>query len=596
MGDKVGMKSRFLLGLFRSFNIYSIKSKLTICFLALGLIPLLIFGLISYRLYFQNLHKNVTTYSYEVIERIDKNLETYISDIENILQLRSDYYFQQYLKLNEAGDIEGNRKYTVRIWETFDSLKKMKTDLDNIRLISHSGSTISCSGNYWEDVSTDPLYKDLVAKASDEVAIQPPYMNLQNNYVFSIGKAIKGNAIGGIGIMCIDIDVSFLKKICNDIKLGDSGYIFLENDGQVVFSPSDPDKLMYSGNIIQNAELQKSNSGSFIEKTNNTNYIITYKTSAITGWKIIGVSPESEMTKDISMLGQVCFWLIAAIILIIVLLTIYLTTILTNPIKELRSLMRRASENDLSIYADIKTRDEIGQLASSFNKMINKISELMGKVVEDQLKIRKMEMKAMQELIKPHFVYNTLDSIIGLLEQNRNDDAMNLIDSLGKFFRTSLSHGRDVVHIREEIDHIRSYLLIQQFRFSNKFDYLFEIDDEVYKLKTVKLILQPLIENSIYHGIRNLNKTGLIVINSYLKGEEVIFEIWDNGVGINDDKVEHINGIMSGEKTIDDENMYFGIRNVNERIKLNFGTEYGLRYQSTLAVGTKVFVNIPQIR
>lgn len=589
------MKRKHLIGLLRSFSFYSIRSKLTICFLALGLIPLLIFGVISYNLYFQNLHKNVTNYSFEVIERIDKNLETYISDIENMLQLRSDYYFQQYLKLNEAGDIEGNRKYTVRIWETFDSLKKMKTDLVNIRLISHSGSTISCFGNYWEDISADSLYKDLVNKASDEVSIQPPHLNIQNKYVFSIGKAIKENAIGGPGVMCIDIDVKLLNKICKDIKLGETGYVFFENNGQVVFSPSNSGKQIYSGKILKNKELLKADSGSFIDSINNTRCIVTYKTSGITGWKIIGISPESEMTKDISMLGQVIFCLITLIILIIIFLTIYLTNILSNPIRELRSLMKRASENDLSIYADIKTRDEIGQLAGSFNKMINKISELMDKVVEDQLKMRKMEMKAMQEQIKPHFIYNTLDSIIGLLEQNRNDDAINLIDSLGKFFRTSLSHGREVVRICEEIDHIRSYLIIQQFRFCNKFDYLFETDDEIYRLKTVKLILQPLIENSIYHGIRNLNKKGLIVINGYIKDEQVIFEISDNGEGISQDKVEQINRIMSGEEIINDENLYFGIRNVNERIKLNFGTGYGLKYQSKVSIGTKVIVNIPQI-
>lgn len=590
------MKGNFLGGLLKSFSIYSIKSKLTVCFLALGLIPILIFGLISYRLYYQNLYKNVTTYSYEVIERIDKNLETYISDIENIMKLRSDYYFQQYLKLNEAGDIEGNRKYTVRIWETFESMKKIKTDLFNIRLISHTGQTISCFGSYWEDISGDSFYNELVKKTSDDVCIQPPYVNIQNKSVFSIGKAIKGNAIGDTGIMCIDIDVNFLNKICNDIKLGENGYVFLaEKNGKVIYTPQNSNKKGYSDKITQNSLMKCSTGGSFIDKINDANYLVTFKTSGITGWKIVGVSPESEMTGDISKLNQVFFWLITSTIVIILLLTLYLTTILTNPIMELRSLMKQASENDLSIYAAIKTRDEIGQLAGSFNKMINKIRGLMDKAVDNQQKIRKMEMKAMQEQIKPHFVYNTLDSIIGLLEQNRNDDAIDLVDTLGKFFRTSLSHGREVIHIREEIDHIRSYLSIQQFRFSNKFDYIFEIDDEIYNFKTIKLILQPLVENSIYHGIRGMKKKGLIVINGYLKDQQIFFEISDNGRGLTEEEAERINRIMSGEESVEDENRYFGIRNVNERIKLNFGGNYGLKYESRLSSGTKVTVNIPRV-
>lgn len=595
MGDKIVMKDKFLFGLFRKFSIYSIRSKMTICFLALGLVPILVFGLISDQMYLQNLHKNVASYSEQVIERVDKNLETYISDIENIMRLRSNYYFQQYSKLNEAGDIEGNRKYTVRIWETFDSLKQMKTDLVDIRYISPSGSAISCYGRYWGDITTEPLYSELVLQKKDVVAIQPPHLNTLNKKVFSIGQAVNHTEKGDMGIMAIDIDVNFLNKICSDIKLGETGFVLFEKNGKVVFTPQSPEKHGFSNTITRNPKLTDSKDGNFIESINNTNYIITYKTSAITGWKIIGVTPEAEMTREISTLRGVFFWLITLIIIIILLLTTYLTYVLTDPMRKLRSIMKQASENDLSIYADIRTRDEIGQLASSFNKMMNQIRELMDKVKDDQQKIRVMEMKAMQELIKPHFVYNTLDSIIGLLEQNRNDDAIDIVDSLGKFFRTSLSHGREVVFIREEIDHIRSYLMIQQFRFSYKFDYLFEINDEIYNFKTVKLILQPLVENSIYHGIRNLDKKGLIVINGYLKDEQVIFEISDNGEGIGEEKTQQLNRIMSGEEEVEDQNMYFGIRNVNERIKLNFGSEYGLKYQSKVSVGTKVVVNIPQI-
>lgn len=587
----------FVRSLLDKFNAYSIRSKLTVCFLALGLIPMLIFGYVSYRVYLGSLQRNVTTYSYEVIERIDKNIETYISDIENILQLRSDYYVQQYLKLNEAGDIDGNRKYTVRIWENFDTLRKMKTDLVNIRLVAGSGQTISCFGNYWEMLDIDPLYWELRLKPAEAVAIQPPYINIQNRHVFSIGKAIKGNSIGDVGMMCIDIDVEFLNKICSDIKLGEEGYVFFSGKaGNVIFLPKNSDKPGYSREIALNPKILDYQTGSFIDKIGGTNYLITFKTSTITGWKLIGVTPESEMTKDINMVNRIYLWLIPTIIIIILMMTIYLTTVLTNPIKELRSLMKRASENDLTINANIRTRDEIGQLANSFNKMINKIRVLMEKVVDDQLKIRKMEMKAMQELIKPHFVYNTLDSIIGLLEQNRNDDAIDLIDSLGKFFRTSLSHGREVVKVGEEIQHIRSYLSIQQFRFSNKFDYLFEIDDEIYSYKTIKLILQPLVENSIYHGVRNLDKKGLIVIKGYLKEEQIIFEILDNGEGLEETDIQYINRILSGEEEIEDENRYFGIRNVNERIKLNFGRDYGLQFESRVSVGTKVIVKIPMVR
>lgn len=580
----------------RGLNFYSIKSKLTACFLMLGLFPVLIFGFFSYRYYLENLQKNTTTYSFEVIERIDKNIETYISDIINILQLRNDYYILQYLKLNEAGDIDGNRKYTVRIWENFNSLKRMKSDLADIRVISHAGQTISCYGSFWTDISQEPLYDPLIKKATEEVSICPPYVDALNRNIFTIGKTVNASALGGQGLMCIDIDVGFLNKICNDIKLGEEGYVYLaEKNGDIVYLPVDANNLRATKVVVKNPKLINYESGSFTDKINGTNYIITFKTSQITGWKIIGVSPEAEMFKDISKVSKISLLVIISIIFIVLLLTLYLTNILTNPIRELRSLMKRASENDLTINANIKTRDEIGQLANSFNKMMNKIRDLMDKIVDDQLKIRKMEMKAMQELIKPHFVYNTLDSIIGLLEQNRNEDAMNLVESLGRFFRTSLSHGKEVVPIREEIDHVRSYLLIQQFRFSNKFDYLFELEDDIYKYKTIKLILQPLVENAIYHGVRGMDKKGLIIIKGYVRQEQILFEVIDNGAGMTEGVLEHINSVLSHAELIKDEDEFFGIRNVNERIKLNFGSDCGLWYVSKNSIGTKAVINIPLI-
>jgi two-component system, sensor histidine kinase YesM len=583
--------------LFKRIVSFSIKSKLTICFLALGLLPLLVFGVISYQVYLESLQKNITTYTFEVIASIDKNFETYISDIDNILQFKEDYYAQQYLKLYEAGDIDENRKYTVRIWETFDTLKKMKTDLADIKLIDHSGHVISCYGTYWEDLDTNPLFDELKYKPVGGLAFLSPYHSKENKYVFSLGKIFGRGTTEGPGMMCIDISVDFLDKICNDAKLGVEGYVYIaDENGNAVYLPQDSAKISYKAKIVQNPLLMNTADGSFIEKIYGINYMVTFKTSHVTGWKIIGVSPMSEMTSNIKKLNRIFYWLIPTIVIIIMLLTIYLTAILTKPIRELRSVMKQASENDLSIHIKIKSKDEIGQLADSFNIMINKIRELMKNVVDDQLKIRKMEMKAMQELIKPHFVYNTLDSIIGLLEQNRNNDAINMVDSLGKFFRTSLSHGREMVQMQEELDHIRSYLTIQLFRFSNKFDYIFEVDDTVYKYKTIKLILQPLVENSIYHGIRNMGKQGLIIIKCYIEGDEIRVEILDNGEGMDVDKIKYINSILSGEERVSDENLFFGIRNVNERIKLNFGVNYGLRYDEKMAAGTRVIVNIPVVR
>lgn len=583
-----------MLKVFNNLALYSIKTKIITCFLVLSLLPMTIFGFFAYKFYLEDLRKNVISYTYEVIERVDKNIVTYISDIENILDIRNDYYILQYLKLNEANDIEGNRTYTVRIWETFNGIKKMKTDLADIKVTAYTGETISCYGIYWTDVSSDCLYNALLNKEKDSFSIQPPHINILNKNVFSIAKVIDAPTLYGQNIMSIDVDVEFLNRICNDIKLGERGYVYLiDKNGGIVYLPINLKQLRHTKNIIKNPALFYSEKGHFIENVDGNNLIVTFKTSEITDWKLVAVSYEDEIAKDINKLEKLSLIVMLLSLALVLLLSLYFSNILTRPIKELKSVMKRVAQNDLAVNIEIKSFDEIGQLAQSFNKMVNKIRVLVNKIIEDQRKIRKMEMKALQELIKPHFVYNTLDSIIGLLEQKKTDKALILIESLGKFFRTSLSHGKEIISIREELEHVRCYLLIQQFRFSNKFDYLIEVDNGILNHKVIKLILQPLVENSIYHGIRNSDKKGLIVIKGYIKEEEIIFEIVDNGKGIEESALEHINSILSGTEQVKDENMYFGIRNVNERIKITFGNRFGLRYQSKFTGGTKAIIHIP---
>ena len=578
----------------KKVNIFSIKTKLVLCFILLSLLPMIVFAISSYRLFISNMHENIMQYTYEVIEQVDRNMETYVMDINSILEIGSDYYVLQYLKLNDVGDIDGNRKYMVRILEYFNSLKKMKKDLDDIRLVEHNGKTTSCYGIYWTNVEDEYFFNPPAQNGIRDISVQPPHVNPFNRYVFSIGKPMDAPTLQGNPVLCIDISTQFLDRICRNIKLGKSGYIyFTDSNGRIIYMPINEYSVKTMRKIIRSPKLMNSESGSFVHDYAGSRYIVTFKTSSVTGWKIIGVSLEEEAAAQVYNIKRITVIVAICSILAVILLTFYLSSVLTNPIRQLMNLMKKASQNDLSVSAQIKTRDEIGQLGQSFNKMINRIRVLMGKVVEDQHKIRKMEMKAMQELIKPHFVYNTLDSIIGLLEQNRNDDAMSLIETLGRFFRTSLSHGKEVVPVREEIDHVRCYLSLQQFRFSNKFDYMFDIDEEALKHNTIKLILQPLVENSIYHGVRGLEKKGLIIVKGYVRQEELIFEVLDNGRGIPEDVVGKINRVLSGEETVSDENIYFGIRNVNERIKLTYGREFGLSFESRASLGTKAVINIP---
>ncbi|MGO5014569.1 histidine kinase [Niallia sp. Sow4_A1] len=574
-------------------DFYSIRTKMIVCFLAMSLIPLLILGYLSYQYYINDLQNSVNVYTNEVIERVDKNIETYILDIENILEIYDDYYTIQYLRLNEAGDIDGIQKYTVRLWETIQLIKNMKSDLVDIRIISYKGETISAQGVYWSDVN-DPFFANMRNADEGEFVVKSPYNDMFNRNVFSIGKKILSPSLSEPAYLCIDIDVSLLNRIVNDIKLGEKGYVyFTDRSGEVSFFPVDTSHPKFIKELITNDRLLMSEKGSFEETVKGNHYLVNFKQSEITGWNIIGVTYADDVNADINKIRQLTLVIAVGSLIVVVLISVYLTNILTNPIRDLRRTIKQFADDNLDMRAQVKTKDEIGQLASSFNELMNRIQWLVQKTRDDQVKIRKIEMKALQELIKPHFVYNTLDSIIGLLEEDRIEEALDLIEALGMFFRTSLSHGKDVILIGAEVEHIRNYFSIQKFRFFNKFDTRVEIDEAILNYETVKLILQPLVENAIYHGVRLMKKKGLIEIKGKKKDGVVILEVVDNGLGMTAEKVKHINNVLTGIEKIEDENDYFGIRNVNERIKLTYGNEYGIYFESKQNEGTSVTVILP---
>ncbi|MCZ8517956.1 sensor histidine kinase [Paenibacillus sp. KR2-11] len=570
----------------------SIKVKLIICFLTLSIFPIIILGYISYQYYISNLKENTILYSNEVIGRVDKNMETYVSDIVNVLNMRNDYYLLQYLKLMEAGNIEKNRKYTVRMWEQFNQFKTMKTDLEDIRVILEDGHTIGSRGIYWDKPPVG-LFQELTRKQTDEAVIIPPHPNLLNENVFSICKQIHYSSLSISSAICIDVNTAFLQRIVKDIELGKRGYVYLtDKQGRVIYHEENADDPQNPKAVIYNERIIQTENGSFTHTIEKQDYIVTFKTSNITGWRIIGVSLESELVKGVYRIRGITLAAATLCSLAVVLVAVYLTNVMTKPIQELQLLASTAADRNFTEYATVKGRDEIGLLAVSFNRMITRIRELMDQIILDQDRMRKMEIKAMQELIKPHFVYNTLDSIIGLLEQNRTEEALDMIEALGKLFRTSLSHGKEIITIHEEVEHVRTYMNIQQFRFFNKFDCIFVIDPTISLFLTVKLILQPLVENSIYHGVRGMDR-GRIIVKGEMQDELIQLEVIDNGAGIDEYKIKHINSVLSGTETIEDESDYFGIRNVNDRIKLTFGQEYGLYLEQALGGGTRAVVLIP---
>lgn len=578
----------------QTFRIKSLRTKFIISFTGLILIPLLLLAFLSYYTYLEILQQNVRTYTETVINRVERNLQIYLSDLERILDLRNDYYILQFLKLSMIDDIEGNQKYTYRLWENLNNIKKYKTDLRDVAIITLKGVKIGCYGLTNVDLSQNELFQILANRTAQDntMAIYGPHDDWLGGKVFSVGCAIYGDYDNFLGIMLIDVELDLLARICRDIRLGKTGYVTLvDQNGQIIFHPQ-PELIGKSvGLLLGNPVGESWRSGYYTYG----NRVIMGKTLPMTQWSIIGISDRAELIAEMTTVARISFALIAGSIIAVILVALLLSGVLTKPLKELQSSMQAAAEN-LNTVVPVRTYDEIGQLGQAFNQMLSQIRQLMRQSVQEQKKLRQIEMRALQEQIKPHFIYNTLEVIIGLLETNQNEDVIKMVEALGAFFRISLSQGRELIRIKEEVDHVRNYLYIQKLRHGEKYDYRFEVEDGITHYKTLKLLLQPLVENAIYHGVRSTESNdGLIVIKGYRAEETICFEVVDNGRGMPAEMVETINRSLRGECAEEQERYGFGLRNVHERIVLAFGQEYGLWLTSTLNQGTKAVLRLPLI-
>ncbi len=284
----------------------------------------------------------------------------------------------------------------------------------------------------------------------------------------------------------------------------------------------------------------------------------------------------------------------AAILILIVLLSYYIPLSITRPIRKLSEVTDQVAKGDLTVRSDIRTGAEVGMLSDSLNTMIDKINELLEQVKKEQIRLRKAEFELLQSQINPHFLYNTLDTIVWLAEAGEQKKVVKMVGSLSEFFRTSLNQGKDIISIKEELQHVRSYLEIQQVRYQDILQYDIQVEEELYKYLIPKITIQPLVENALYHGIKNKRGAGKIIISGRQEEDHFSILIEDNGIGISKERLSQVRaGVKNKVSTGKD---IYGLYNVNERIHLNFGEKYGIIIESTYGEGTVVSVILPYMQ
>ncbi|KRE36215.1 sensor histidine kinase [Paenibacillus sp. Soil724D2] len=582
------------------FRFKSIQSTIAVAFSCLIVVTIMVIAWMSYNLSTDAVKKNSRDYTYQLMGQVSSNIDSYINYMDNISRMvLSNYDIKEYLLKQVYLGAIGKEDLKQKISFQLNTVLNTRKDISSILIFGTNGQIIPYNEKIKLNPQVDPTEQSWYKKAIEakgKVVISSTHVQnmILNDYnsVISLSRELSSD-VGDekLGVLLVDLNYSVINDICNKIKLGNRGYVFiLDANGNIVYHP---EQQMINNNqkIELISQVMRTPGSSFVTSEGKNSRMYTIKTSQSTGWKIIGVTYVDELVSNKNELQTYTFFGGIAFLIIAVLLSIILSLRISRPIKHLESSMKEVEKGNFDIQVDIQSSNEIGHLSNRFNRMTTEIKELMLQNMKEQELKRKSELQVLQAQINPHFLYNTLDSIIWMAETGKSKEVILMTASLAKLFRLSISKGQEFLSIFNEIEHIKNYLTIQEMRYKSKLDFEINVDKSILSYKLIKIILQPLVENAIYHGIRNNAGKGHIQITGIRKGDRILLQVIDNGIGMSP---EEIHNIYQKDCT-SAKGSGIGVQNVDQRIKLHFGDPYGLHFESELGKGTTVNIWLPVI-
>ena len=573
----------------------SIRTSIIFSFTLLIIFSLLVFLLLSLRFTREAVLENSTEYTSQLIGQVNNDIDSYIGYLENISLIvagNSDVW--DYLSGQEFLE-ERQQELKNRIIGVFKTITDTRSDVVNIALIPRKGEPLINRGsaklNPYIQVSELSWYQEAVAAGGKTVISSSHVQNAIHgsyDWVVTLSRNItKPEEPEGGGVFFVDLNYSAISDLCERLSLGNRGYIYiLDGKGGIVYHPQQ--QLIYSGmkqELI--TEVMESKETSFLTGDGR---LYTISRSEKTGWIVVGVSMVPELMRRADAARGI-YVLIALVLFLAALLLAYLlSNEITKPIKALERSMKEVEKGNFA-HAALAVRDEneIGHLSRNFNMMTEEIQNLIEQRDKEQQIKRKSELKALQSQINPHFLYNTLDSIIWMAEWGKNQEVVRMTSSLAKLLRRSISNEQELVTVAEEVEYTETYLTIQKMRYKDKLEYEILVDPEIMQERVIKLILQPLVENAIYHGIKYKEGKGLLRILGFRQGDELILKVQDDGKGMDAETLAHI----FEKHTRDTRTNGVGLNNVKERIQIYYGEEYGICFQSELEKGTEAIITLP---
>lgn len=586
------------------------QNKLILSFLLLSFIPLVISGVFSVNSSSKTIKEKVSTYSLQLVNQVSQNINTSLLKIKNYTDdiIISPDINNRLLGYKNAEDTD---KATIRFaFSKTIQLRFLNTrNVDDILMIftnnenqtqydmMHVGIQFR-----WKKEDLDRIIQLNNQKENTKnVTISLANIEGTDGNDIVIGRKI-GNALTSevLGHLLIAVNQDYFRDIYKDIDIGKGADIFILNSEGTIISGKNPSiiigKPFSESKLIEQIKHDNKPKGStFSLEIGKENQLIAYSKIENTNLYIVSTIPYSYLNSETSKFSYRIAFLTIAILILAIAVSVIISQSISAPLKKLEKNMAEFGEGILNNRLEVDREDEVGHLQKSFNSMAADIKELLVKIDEENKLRRMTELKVLEYQINPHFLYNTLDSINWMAQKAAQPDIGAIVTALARFFRLGLSKGKEIYTVKDEMEHVHNYLIISKIRYKDCFEFSLDVDPAIMEYKTLKIILQPLAENAIKHGINKNNNEGCINITGRKKGSTIELEVMDNGKGIEKKRLEYLNKALTEMKDVSSDESGFGLLNVHQRIKLNYGESYGVFLESRTGEGTTVRVTLPII-
>ena len=592
----------------------SIQSSIFCAVSILVLSAVLVVTVVSLRYTNSSIYENSVMYTQTIIKQLNQNIDSYISYMDNIASViaqSGDAYKYLYSEKGYGATKDENySEYRQRLVEQFKTILKGRADIRNIGIVREDKNSPSLFDNglsvrnTYVDLNTQPWYADAVGKYDRYNLTSSHVQNVikgERPWVITLSRGIR-NYIGTEaedGVVFLDLNYSAISELCAQSSMGDKGYVFiLDQNGNIVYHPQQ--QQLYNELQTENISLVMNAKSDIVTVgKGDDEKIYALSHSDITGWTIVGCMNMSELLRNSRQTRSIYVLVAVGLIIVALLISSLIARNITLPIQKLRDSMKSVQKGNFDIEdIEVISDNEIGSLTRSFNVMTHRIRELMEQNVKEQEQKRKIELKALQSQINPHFLYNTLDTIYMLARMNKEETTMRMIQALSKYLRLCLNKGSDIVSVEDELENVKSYMEIQQIRNVDLFEYEIDCQVNAKENKILKLILQPLVENAVKYGFSEIYEGGYIRIRITEENDVLVLSVYNTGMPMNKDMVEKINGlthlpISQIKEAFPDKKHGYGVFNILTRLRLKYGDKITYYYETTDA-STTCTIKVPK--